>query len=420
MLDHLDKPESGSELPELPRVELLKIAQSLHVSDADVMTRAELRAAIDKARRPEPAPRTQPVTWVSVARRLLASIVEQGLHLPDAAALIRGDTTLSAPPKAPPPVATVTLARIYAAQGHLSRAIATLDEVLATDPDHDLARELQEQLRARQQEERASAVQSSLPPSSRTDGEPDAAAAASADGRAENPASEPLAAQGSAHATESSSPAPSPAPQPLQPAGTEAEGSVAAPASAPPEEQVTAATSEPAPRSVAPLSEPASRPMPRELPAPRPPELILIETGDHETYLYWELERPPQRPSNEPHWISVVAHTPTHGGCERHERRFPVQHESGALRLHGLPRRAVLRAKLSCTPSPSAPPLVVASCVRTASTRPALLLSAEPRAEAAFRDAAFEPRFTPHSRVSPAALARRAADHLETANAAYW
>src|SRR5687767_9479455 len=142
---------------QLSRIELLQLAQTLHVSDADVMTRAELRAAIDKARRPEPRPPAQPVTWVSVARRLLASIVEQGLNLPDAAALIRGDTKLSTPPRAPPPVATVTLARIYAAQGHLERAIRTLDEVLASDPDHHPALQLRAQLQSRLEEQRRSA-----------------------------------------------------------------------------------------------------------------------------------------------------------------------------------------------------------------------------------------------------------------------
>jgi hypothetical protein len=146
-------PELVPDPTSLSRVELLQLAQSLGVSDADVMTRAELRAAIDKARRPEPpSVNQQPITWVSVARRLLASVVERGLNLPDAASLIRGDTKLNSPPKAPPPVATVTLARIYGAQGHIDRAIATLDEVLQSDPDHELARDLRNQLEFRRTE----------------------------------------------------------------------------------------------------------------------------------------------------------------------------------------------------------------------------------------------------------------------------
>src|SRR5687767_6510270 len=151
----MSDPESE---PPLSRIELLRLAQSLGVSDADVMTRAELRVAIDSAQRPEPeSSETYPVTWVSVARRLLARVVERGLNLPDAAALIRGDTKLSTPPKAPPPVATVTLARIYAAQGHLDRAIGTIDEVLASDPDHHPALQLRTQLQARLEEQRRQA-----------------------------------------------------------------------------------------------------------------------------------------------------------------------------------------------------------------------------------------------------------------------
>jgi tetratricopeptide repeat protein len=145
-------PQTESEPSPLSRIDLLRLAQSLGVSDADVMTRAELRTAIEKARLPEPPPVEHPTTWVSVARRLLASVVERGLNLPDAAALIRGDAKLSTPPKAPPPVATVTLARIYAAQGHVDRAIRTLNEVLESDPDHELARELQVQLELRREE----------------------------------------------------------------------------------------------------------------------------------------------------------------------------------------------------------------------------------------------------------------------------
>ena len=64
----------------LSRIELLKLAQTLRVTDADVMTRAELRAAIERARAPESRPQLQPVSWLGKARRLIASVVERGLH----------------------------------------------------------------------------------------------------------------------------------------------------------------------------------------------------------------------------------------------------------------------------------------------------------------------------------------------------
>jgi hypothetical protein len=306
--------ENNLDPNQLSRIELLQLAQTLHVSDADVMTRAELRAAIDKARKPEPRPPKQPVTWVSVARRLLASIVEQGLNLPDAAALIRGDTKLSTPPRAPPPVATVTLARIYAAQGHLARAIGTLDEVLRSDPDHDLARELRGQLSARLAEQSEGGVPASL---------------AGSDSVAPPDSS-------SAVATE-----PAPSPESITPAATETATAAELAASAEPEQ--------------------ASDP-----PPPHSPQLLVIETDTPTAYVYWELARAKTNGlSADPYWICVVTHTPTHVGSERQERRFPVHRARGALRLEGVPRHAVVRAALTRGDAANFSPLVVAGSVRT-------------------------------------------------------
>lgn len=126
------------------RLELTRLAEALHVADSDVMTRAELREAIRRAQSPEPATSPRKRSWLGVARGLVASALEQGLNLPEAAALVRGDSRLGDLPKPPPPIATVTLARIYAAQGHLRRAVKTLAQVLEEEPDHDRARELWE------------------------------------------------------------------------------------------------------------------------------------------------------------------------------------------------------------------------------------------------------------------------------------
>src|SRR5690606_20926869 len=75
-----------------------------------------------------------------VARSMLASVVETGLHLPDAAKVIRGDNSYGVPIINQTPVATVTLAEIYATQGHRSRALKVLEDVLAEEPEHDEAR----------------------------------------------------------------------------------------------------------------------------------------------------------------------------------------------------------------------------------------------------------------------------------------
>jgi hypothetical protein len=78
---------------------------------------------------------------LGLARDLLARLVERGLNLPDAAERLR-----SAPPPPPrragPPVPTVTLAEIYATQGHKQKAIETLTQVLAREPDHLAAKGL--------------------------------------------------------------------------------------------------------------------------------------------------------------------------------------------------------------------------------------------------------------------------------------
>jgi hypothetical protein len=84
--------------------------------------------------------------WLGVARDLVASVVEQRLNLHDAAELIRSLELRQQ--RDIPPVATVTLAEIYAAQGHVRRAIKLLDEVLAREPDHPAATHLRSALLA--------------------------------------------------------------------------------------------------------------------------------------------------------------------------------------------------------------------------------------------------------------------------------
>ncbi|HTV24099.1 MAG TPA: hypothetical protein VMG12_35650 [Polyangiaceae bacterium] len=513
-------PELDQTQNPLSRVELLRLAQGLGVVDADVMTRAELRAAIDKAQRPEPPMiDTHPVTWVSVARRLLASVVERGLNLPDAAALIRGDAKLMAPPKAPPPVATVTLARIYAAQGHLDRAIGTLDEVLESDPDHELARDLRHQLDVRRADlaaragdaaplsrgeydvdtaplpsessapevrdsavyeravyeravyERAAIegpdvesaafepahepppsddaltplpppVASFFPPAEdppaefvapsfdtlenqATFGEPPAfptepptlvgvgpldliATDVPADD-AETPEPPRRAGESNPPATlaapidwqiESDTPRASTETESLPATATDSvtaadSGSVTESATA--TDSVTAADSDSVTDSEsAPLHTNGASPAPL---LPLAPGLLLIETDSPIRYIYWELTA-----ASTPHWIHVVTHTPTGGGdTERRERRIPVHRPLGALRIEGVPRQAVVRAKLTHA-ADDARPLVVAGSVRS------VVLGSE----------SFEVRYAPHAKATPEALAGRARPLLERASAIYW
>lgn len=138
-----------SELEALDRDTLVAKAEEMGVSRPAVLTRPELvdellvRTARD-ARSPEVK---KARGFFGVARDLLARVIERGLHLPNAAEVAR---TRSAPP--PPQrassaaIPTVTLAEIYATQGHKARALETLRKVLDAEPEHAAARTLLDRL----------------------------------------------------------------------------------------------------------------------------------------------------------------------------------------------------------------------------------------------------------------------------------
>lgn len=136
-----------SELEQLARDALVARAEEAGVSRARILTRPELvdelllRSAVDQATKQRAR------GLFGRARDLLARVVERGLHLPDAADRIRSlGTPIPNRPTAPAALPTVTLAEIYAAQGHRPRAIETLERVLAREPEHAPARTLLAQL----------------------------------------------------------------------------------------------------------------------------------------------------------------------------------------------------------------------------------------------------------------------------------
>jgi hypothetical protein len=137
-----------AELERLDREALITQAERAGVTRARILTRPELvdelllRSAVDQATKQRSR------GLFGRARDLLARVVEQGLHLPDAAERIRamGGDAPPARPSAPAALPTVTLAEIYAAQGHRERAIETLDRVIVREPDHAAARALRAQL----------------------------------------------------------------------------------------------------------------------------------------------------------------------------------------------------------------------------------------------------------------------------------
>jgi hypothetical protein len=130
----------------LSRDELIARARSLGAKRSELMTRVELRDEIVRLTEQDPVVRRRSRGWLGVARDLVASVVDSGLNLPGAAAAIRGAVRPTTEWQGPAPVATLTLAEIYVAQGHTDRALKVLDEVLANEPDHAAALALKERL----------------------------------------------------------------------------------------------------------------------------------------------------------------------------------------------------------------------------------------------------------------------------------
>jgi len=157
-------------LQKLSRDELIERAGALGTPRPELLTRVELCDEILRRSELGEAERQQARGWFGVARDLVASVVEQGLNLPDAAELIRGKTIVV--DRISPPIATVTLAEIYASQGHVERALQLLDEVLDKEPEHEAARAVRERLqRARE----AVSTESSAEPASATSSNGDSA-----------------------------------------------------------------------------------------------------------------------------------------------------------------------------------------------------------------------------------------------------
>ena len=138
------------QLEALDRESLVARATAAGIRRARILTRPEL---IDELLRLDPnideAALKKSRGFFGRARDLLSRVVERGLHLPDAADRLRAALTTplpDVPRPEPQAVPTVTLAEIYAAQGHKQRAIETLERVLEREPEHGAARALLEKL----------------------------------------------------------------------------------------------------------------------------------------------------------------------------------------------------------------------------------------------------------------------------------
>jgi hypothetical protein len=130
------------DLERMTREQLIAQAERLGIPRPRVLTHPEIVDEIVGRTTKGDRERTRARGWLGRARDLLAQVVEKGLHLPEAARALRAEE--KSWPAPPPPLPTVTLAEIYAAQGHFERAITVLDEVLAREPEHREARALRE------------------------------------------------------------------------------------------------------------------------------------------------------------------------------------------------------------------------------------------------------------------------------------
>jgi hypothetical protein len=136
-----------AELERLSRDALIERAEAAGVTRARILTRPELVDELLLRSTSDDAARARARGLFGLARDLVARVVERGLHLPDAAERIRSlGSQEPAQHGAPAALPTVTLAEIYAAQGHRDRAVQTLRGVLSREPDHAAARALLTQL----------------------------------------------------------------------------------------------------------------------------------------------------------------------------------------------------------------------------------------------------------------------------------
>lgn len=132
----------------LTREELVALAGELGIVRPRSLTVPELIDEIVSRTAANERDKARSRGWLGRARSLLASVIERGLHLPEVAKVLRNAPSTRPWPVAPTPLATMTLAEIYAAQGHMDKALQILDEIITREPEHADARSLRQRLQA--------------------------------------------------------------------------------------------------------------------------------------------------------------------------------------------------------------------------------------------------------------------------------
>lgn len=374
------------------RAQLIEKASELGVERPERMTRLELRDEIQRLTRPRGGDR--PKGLLGTARSMLASMVEAGLNMPEAAAVIRGESGFDVRVKAQVPVATVTLAEIYAVQGHRERALRMLDDVLAAEPDHEVARELRQRLEQEgtqkpTEEARTSELVETTGEEIRTGKPPEVAPVMS-------PAPEPVATAPEADTTQAdagvttteaaaarsdASATTTEAAQPEASATTPEADTGAPEADEPPTPQADEAQAEPdatqadeaqaepdATASEADEEQPEAPPS-ETSPPPKSAEAerdaLFFRTDETSTRLYWELtaasvDGSSRRMPDGRAVIRVVAVHPDPGGARRDQRDLAVEDPVG-VREVDFRSPAVIRAALGWLAPEGFHPLVIAT-----------------------------------------------------------
>lgn len=316
------------ELEGLSREELIQRAETLGVVRPRTLTIPELIDEVLQAGQKRPDAKQR--GWFGRARDLLTSVIDRGMNAPQPRSR-RGDGR-NAPQTPAPPLPTVTLAEIYAAQGHLERAITTLDEVLARDPSHTEA----QSLRTRFEQQLHKTKPSTPPPIIEAKLEPMTPAPAA-------PSIEVAA---------------------VEVASTAPEQAVAEPVSS-----EVAVSPSVAPPPAAPLPE-AVFEQPLEV-----DEIVGLAVDPHTVYLYWEI-RPSTLASvraTRPEGAIVVRTVtvqPALAGPATEVRDFRVDALFGELFVRGLPAQANVRASIGYRSEGSFEPFAVAMELTTPRAAP--------------------------------------------------
>lgn len=341
-----------AELERLDREGLILRAQAAGIRRARVLTRPEL---IDELLRLEPSVDPTQLKrsrgFFGIARDLLSRVVERGLHLPDAADRLRaalGTSLPQVPRPEPQAVPTVTLAEIYAAQGHKLRAIETLLRVLDTEPEHGAARALLEKLEA---------VDYILPP-------------APLPPEAEEPASDEIGAHLGVNAPVADEK------EPLSASNGEAATPVA-------EAVAVSVEHEPVPPAVAEASAAEPEPEPEPESEPETPrasepatlpravvqtECIAIPLGHGSFYVWWRLTPEVRRLAEEAFFfVRAAVFVPTWDGPERTTHDVACDPTAGELVLRDLPEGAIVRVAIGIMEGGELVPLAHSPALETAS-----------------------------------------------------